>query len=150
MATAAPGLRLVHHLPGGRAAPLRLVGSREEIGRRLVGLTTVLGVLALAVLLGLALFHSALAEGQYRLSQIEGQVTAERERVVELQFELEALNAPSQVELIGQGVFGLVSSEEPVDLVVNPDHIGATARVADEALSGSGSDWLSTKPLLSD
>lgn len=148
---AAPGLRLVTGIGEGRfAAPLRLVGERHQIGRRVIGLTTVFGVVALAVLLGLALFHSALAEGQYRLSQIDTEVEVERQRAVELQFALESLNSPSAVELVAHGVLGLVSADEPVDLVVDPAHIGATARVDDEVLSVAVIDWLSTKQLLTD
>jgi hypothetical protein len=148
---AAPGLRLFPDPAEGRfAAPLRLVGERHQIGRRVVGLTTVLGVVALAVLLGLALFHSALAEGQYRLSQVDAEVEAQRQRAVELQFELETLNSPSAVELVAHGVLGLVSASEPTDLVVDPSHIIATARVDDEVLGVDVIDWLSTKQLLTD
>ena len=113
-------------------------------------MTTVAGVLALGVLLGLALFHSALAEGQYRLSQVQSEVTAERQRVVELQFELEAMNAPGEIEFVAHAVLGLVDAAEPIDLVVNPQHIGATARVHDDALGETDADWLSTKRLLTD
>lgn len=151
MATvAAAGLRLIDGARDEAASALRLVGERQRLGRRLVGVTTVFGVLALAVLLGLALFHSALAEGQYQLSQLERDMAAERQMVVELQFELETLNSPGEVELVARGVLGLVEATNPVDLVVDPDHIGATASVDDDTLSESDSDWLSTKPLLID
>lgn len=146
---AVPGLRLVgapDALP--RRAPLRLVGDGEQLGRRLVGVTTLLGVVALAVLLGLALFHSALAEGQYRLSQVEADVESERQHIIDLQYELEALNAPSEVLLMAEGVLGLVSASEPIDLNVDPLHIDATARVQNETLNGQGTDWLTVRHLL--
>jgi len=116
----------------------------------LVGVTTLLGVVALAVLLGLALFHSALAEGQYRLSQVEADVESERQHIIDLQYELEALNAPSEVLLMAEGVLGLVSASEPIDLNVDPVHIDATARVQNETLNGQGTDWLTVRHLLTD
>ncbi|GEM_PF-1478718 len=150
-AAAAPGLRLVGAPnTSQRRAPLRLVGDGQQLGRRLVGVTTILGVVALAILLGLALFHSALAEGQYRLSQIQTDVEIERQRIIDLQFELEALNAPSEVQLMAEGVLGLVSASEPVDIDVEPTHIAAAARVDDESLNGHGTDWLTVKRLLAD
>ena len=148
MATAAaPGLRLIGG--GDDASGLHLVGKRE-IGRRLVGITTVLGVLALGVLLGLAVFHSELAEGQYRLAELDGEMQVERQRLIELQFQLESLHAPSEVELIAEGVLGLVSVAAPTDVTINPEHIDATARVEDDSLRANGNDWLETKTLLVD
>ncbi len=148
---AAPGLRLVGAPPPPPSLPaLRLVGERRNLGRRLVGITTLLGVLALAVLLGLAVFHSVLAEGQYRLSGLEEDIALERQELVALQFRLETMTSPSEVELMAQGVLGLRSATEPVDLTVDPSYIGATARASDDDLGGPTTDWLATKPLLSD
>ena len=149
MASAAVhGLRLVAPLGHRQASPRLHVVERQLLGRRVVGVTTVLGLVALAVLLGLAVFHSALAEGQYQLSQVESDIEFERQSALELEYELEALSAPGHVELIAQGVLGLVSAAEPIDLPVNPAHIAATARVDDDVLNGSGTDWLALKQLL--
>ena len=60
-------------------APPALVSARRAVGLRLVGVTALLAVAAITVLAGLAVFHSMLAAGQYRLSELEAEIAAERE-----------------------------------------------------------------------
>ncbi len=128
--------------------PLPLVGGRDAVVRRLVGVATAVGVAALAILMGLAIFHSVLADGQYRLNGLERDINAERQRMVELQYQIETLNTPMEVELMAEGILGLVSASEPIDVTVPPIFIAATARVHAEVLDDGGVDWMSMKSLL--
>lgn len=128
--------------------PLPVLGSRDAVVRRIVGLATVLGGAALLILMGLAVFHSVLADGQYRLSRLERDINAERQRMVELQYELETLNTPMEVELMAEGILGLVSASEPIDISVSTTFIAATARVDAEVFDDGGVDWMSMKSLL--
>ncbi len=128
--------------------PLPLVGGRDAVVRRLVGVATAVGVAALVILMGLAIFHSVLADGQYRLNGLERDIDAERQRMVELQYQLETLNTPMEVELMAEGILGLVSASEPIDVTVPPIFIASTARVDSEVLDDGGVDWMSMKSLL--
>ncbi|HCB33705.1 MAG TPA: hypothetical protein DEP66_00640 [Acidimicrobiaceae bacterium] len=132
--------------PRAAAAPAR---ARRGFGLRVVGVSVVMSVAALAVLMGLAVFHSVLASGQYRLSELETEVAAERSRLVDLQVELESLHAPSELQTMGEGALGLVAAEGPTDLAIAPDHIRAAAGAAGTGRAGGEADWLELKGLLS-
>lgn len=128
--------RLVH-APVGRA-----------VGLRLVGVTALLAAAAIAVLAGLAVFHSMLAAGQYRLSELESEITAERERLIDLRYELQTLHGPAEIELMGVGALGLVSATDPIDVRIEPRHIAAVD--SPQRSVHEGGDWLSIKTLLTD
>ena len=55
------------------------IGGRRAVGLRLVGVTALLAAATIAVLAGLGVFHSMLAAGQYRLSELESEIGVERE-----------------------------------------------------------------------
>ena len=137
------------HLAAAATPPLPVSApARRAVGLRLVGVTALLAAAVIAVLAGLAVFHSMLAAGQYRLQGLEWEIAAERERLIDLRYELQTLHGPAEVELMGVGALGLVSAADPIDLRIEPRHIASSAprRQADRR----GGDWLSIKTLLTD
>ena len=146
----APGLRAVPDFSILEPRPLRLVRTEVDFGRRVVGVTTVLGVAGLVVLLGLALFHNVLAQGQFKLTELEVEVAAEQELLIDSRFRLEELRSPSEIERVAQDVLGLQVPVEPVDVVVSRSIIEQVASAMAEPLDLHGEDWVTVKPLLAD
>ncbi|WP_428119440.1 hypothetical protein [Candidatus Poriferisodalis sp.] len=128
------------------APELRLVPARRAMGVRLVGITTLLACAAIVVLAGLAIFHTMLATGQYHLSELNAEIAVERELLIDLRYELQTLQGPSEIELMGVGALGLVTASDPVDVRIEPRHITSVDSLTDQA----GGDWLSIKTLLTD
>ena len=131
-------------------APPQLVRApaRRAVGLRLVGLTALLAAAAITVLAGLAVFHTMLATGQYRLSELESEIAVERERLIDLRYELQTLHGPAEIELMGIGALGLVNASDPIDVRIEPRHIAAVDLPRRSAYQGG--DWLSIKTLLTD
>lgn len=149
-ASGAPGLRAVPDFSSFEHRPLRLVRTEVDLGRRVVGATTVLGVAGLVVLLGLALFHNVLAQGQFKLAGLEAEVAAEQELLIDTRFRLEELRSPSEIERVAQDILGLQVPVEPVDVVVSRNVIEQVASAVAEPLDLHGEDWVTVKPLLAD
>ena len=122
--------------------------ARRAVGLRLVGVTALLAAAAITVLAGLAVFRSVLAAGQYRLGELESQITAERARLIDLRYELQTLHGPAEIELMGIGALGLVSAADPIDVRIEPRHIASVG--PSQQAARSGGDWLSIKTLLTD
>ncbi len=133
-------------LPAPNAPELRLVPARRAMGVRLVGITTLFACAVIAVLAGLAIFNTMLATGQYQLSELNAEIAAERERLIDLRYELQTLQGPSEIELMGVGALGLVTASDPVDVRIEPRNIASVDTPADQA----GGDWLSIKTLMTD
>jgi hypothetical protein len=121
---------------------------RRAVGLRLVGVTALVAAAAITVLAGLAVFHSMLAAGQYRLSELESEIAVERERLIDLRYELQTLHGPAEIELMGVGALGLVSATDPIDVRIEPRHIAAVD--PPQPSIHEGGDWLSIKTLLTD
>ena len=133
-------------LPAPNAPELRLVPTRRAVGVRLVGITTLFACAAIGVLAGLAIFHTMLATGQYHLSELKAEISVERERLIDLRYELQTLHGPSEIELMGVGALGLVTASNPVDVRISPRDISSVDSPGDQARG----DWLSIKTLLTD
>lgn len=146
-APSAPRVRSVHVVSDDSA---QRSPARRIVGIRLVGITTLLACATIAVLAGLAVFHSLLAAGQYQLAELESEIAVERERLIDLRFELQTLHGPSEIELMGVGALGLVTAADPVDVRIEPRHIAVVDSAENQAASGAGGDWLSIKTLLND
>ena len=137
------------HLTVADAPPsLVRVPARRAAGLRLVGVTALLAAAAITVLAGLAVFHSVLAAGQYRLSELESGIATERERLIDLRYELQMLHGPAEIELMGIGALGLVNAPDPIDVRIEPRHIAAVD--PPQSSTRQGGDWLSIKTLLTD
>ena len=134
-------------VPEAPAALVR-VPARRAVGLRLVGITTLGAAVAIAVLAGLAVFHSWLAAGQYRLSELESEIAVEREHLLDLRYELQTLHGPAEIELMGVGALGLVDASDPIDVRIEPRHIAAVE--TSEEITHEGGNWLSIKTLLTD
>lgn len=132
----------------GAPAALVQVPARRAVGLRLVGITTLGAAVAIAVLAGLAVFHSWLAAGQYRLSELESEIAVERERLLDLRYELQTLHGPAEIELMGVGALGLIDAPDPIDVRIEPRHIAAVDAPAE--ITHDGGNWLSIKTLLTD
>ena len=132
----------------GAPAALVQVPARRAVGLRLVGITTLGAAVAIAVLAGLAVFHSWLAAGQYRLSELESEIAVERERLLDLRFELQTLHGPAEIELMGVGALGLIDAPDPIDVRIEPRHIAPVDAPAE--ITHDGGNWLSIKTLLTD
>ena len=137
------------HFAVAEAPPqLVRVPARRAAGLRLVGLTALLAAAAITVLAGLAVFHTMLAAGQYRLSELESEIATERDRLIDLRYELQTLHGPAEIELMGIGALGLVNASDPIDVRIEPRHIAALDLPRRSAHQGG--DWLSIKTLLTD
>jgi hypothetical protein len=162
---AAPGLRVVSSASvpasqrdepgnpgsGRRHGPdLRVVPEQSDFGHRVVGITTVLGVAALIVMLGLAMFHNMLAKGQYELTQLDEEVAIERNSLLDRRFQLESRSAPSEVETLGRGALGLEAPSEPIDIAVSAEVMRLVSSAEQSALDDHSGGWITLKPLLTD
>ena len=135
--------------PRRSSAGTRKAEQRRSFGLRFVSVSVVLAFVALAVLLILAAFHTRLAAGQYRLVELENAVAVERDVLIDLQVELKSYESPAQLEVLAQGALGLVVAENPVDLVIGPEHILSASSTIEVGGAGVGTDWLLLKQLLS-
>ncbi len=122
--------------------------ARRAAGLRLIAITTFGATTFIAVLAGLAVVHSWLAAGQYQLSELESQISVERERLLDLRYELQTLHGPAEIELMSVGALGLVNASDPIDVRIEPRHIAAAD--APEEITHDGGDWLSIRTLLTD
>ena len=137
------------HFPAAEAVPRGVQSpARRAAGLRLVGITALLAAAAIAVLAGLAVFHSMLAAGQYRLSELESEIATQREQLIDLRYELQILHGPAEIELMGVGALGLVNATDPIDVRIEPRHIAAVD--PPQRSVHEGGDWLSIKTLLTD
>ena len=143
MALAAAHFPVAEAVPRGVQSP-----ARRAAGLRLVGVTALLAMAAIAVLAGLAVFHSVLAAGQYRLSELESEIATQREQLIDLRYELQTLHGPAEIELMGVGALGLVSAADPIDVRIEPRHIAAVD--PPQRSIHEGGDWLAIKTLLTD
>ncbi len=143
MALAIAGFPVAEAAPRGVQSP-----ARRAAGLRLVGVTALLATAAIAVLAGLAVFHSVLAAGQYRLSELESEIATQREQLIDLRYELQILHGPAEIELMGVGALGLVNATDPIDVRIEPRHIAAVG--PPQRSIHAGGDWLSIKTLLTD
>ncbi len=121
--------------------------ARRAVGLRFVGITTLLAAATVAVLAGIGVLQSMMAAGQYQLSELESQIAVERERLIDLRYELQTLHGPAEIELMGTGALGLVDAADPIDLRIQPRHI---AVVDPPRIARQGGDWLLIKSLLRD
>lgn len=97
-----------------------------------------IGVVLTALVLvafGFAAFHTALAETQYELEQVERELQLDRQRLESLQFQLDEFNSPAKIEQSARGILGLVDPEDPVDLVVSDELL---AEVTGAVTTGGG------------
>jgi cell division protein FtsL len=97
------------------------------------------------VLFGLAAFHTELAQGQYRLDELERRLVALNEQRTELELEAEELESPDRIAAIARGQIGMVSPESVHDIYPSAQAaagiLGETAQVHEppaesQALSG--------------
>ncbi len=131
------------------AAGARRSAQRRSFGLRFVAVSVVLACAVLAVLLILAAFHTRLAAGQYQLVELETAVDSEREALIDLQVELKNAESPAKLEVLAEGALGLVAAENPVSLVISPEHILSASHTIELVDARIGTDWLSLKELLS-
>ncbi len=72
---------------------------------------------------GLAAFHSVLVQGQLRIDQLDGRISAEQQRQSELRLQVAQLGAPQRV-VIAAGELGMVIPDDRVYLAaVIPDNV---------------------------
>ncbi|WP_419841492.1 hypothetical protein [Candidatus Poriferisodalis sp.] len=149
MAVVAAHLGVASTMPAQRQAPAQQQApARRMVGLRVVGVAALCAAGAIAVLTGLAAFHSMLAAGQYRLSELESEIAVERERLIDLRYELQTLHGPAEIELMGIGALGLVNAADPIDLRIQPRHIAAADQ--SQPVAHQSGDWLWIKSLLTD
>ncbi len=129
-------------------AVARKSAQRRSFGLRLVAVSVVLACIFLAVLLILAAFHTRLAAGQYQLVELETAVAAESERLIDLQVQLKNAESPAKLEVLAEGVLGLVAAENRVNLVIKPEHILSASHTIEVVEARVGTDWLALKELL--
>lgn len=131
---------------------LRLV-TREGRRRRTSPVLALVALTVIAALFGLAAFHNLMATAQYDLERLERELELEQARLVDLEYQVEQLNAPGKVEQLARGALGMIDPTDAVDLVVDPALL-AEVHLADaasrEAAPGADGDidWATLKPLL--
>ena len=119
------------------------VASRRRSARALLVVT---GLLVIASLFGVVVFHAVLVSGQGRLDGLQQQVAEEQSRYQALRLEVAELEAPGRIVEVAQGRLGMVSPSEIRYLTPVPL---STATPDPEPASASASaPWATIKPLL--
>lgn len=78
-------------------------------------------LVVLASLFSLAVFHTWMAETQFELDDVEGQLAVQRGRLADLEFQVERYNAPGSVEGLARGQLGMIDPGEPRDILISAD-----------------------------
>lgn len=159
--------------PARRAAPrpapqeqprhLRVVRPAERARRRLTPATGVLLTgLVFVTLFAIAVAHTVLVQGQIRLDDLDGQLSAEQARYRALRTEVAAAESPARIVAAAQEL-GMVTPDDLVYLqpvAPDPSADAMSAEPAGDALArraaaagadpaaGTGRTWSSVKPLL--
>ena len=76
---------------------------------RIAGAATV--TLVFGSMLGLAVFHSVLVQGQLQLDRLDGQITTQQERQTSLRLQVAQLGAPARI-IIAAGQQGMVPPDD--------------------------------------
>lgn len=76
---------------------------------RIAGVAT--ATLIFGSMLGLAVFHSVLVQGQLQLDRLDGQITTEQERQTSLRLQVAQLGAPARI-IVAAGQQGMVPPDD--------------------------------------
>ena len=101
-------------------------GARSETsswGSRLVGITTVLGVITITIILGHALFNAKLKTQVVEIDRLEKQIALQQESVRELRLKYENAVAPLKIERLAYGQLALLPAESAIQIRLRPEHI---------------------------
>jgi len=102
---------------------LRIVDQPRRTGRWLV----LLLLLAVAALVGIVSLSALSAEASYTASELESEITELSYRYDELTAEVATLESPERIRQVAEGELGMVPSEQPAYLVLDPAEGSATA-----------------------
>ena len=96
-----------------------LLGVRKQsgsLGSRLVGITTIFGVIALTIILGHALFNARLKTQVVEISRLDQQIALQEESVRELRLRYENAVAPLKIERVAYGQLALLPAESATQI----------------------------------
>lgn len=106
------------------------------------------GLLVVASLFGVVVWHAMLVSGQGRLDSLQQQVAEEQTRYQALRLEVAELEAPGRVVSEAQDRLGMVSPLEITYLTPVANGVEAPPVTPEPARSGAGAPWATVKPLL--
>ena len=107
---------------------LRVVDEPRRTGRWLA----LLGMLAVAALVGIVSLSALSAEASYTASELEAEITELSYRYDELTAEVATLESPARIRQVAEQELGMVPSEQPAYLVLD-GQVGESSTAADVA-----------------
>lgn len=96
---------------------------RSSLGNRVVGVTTIFGVIALVILLGHAIFEAMISDRHVRINQLEEQISVHENDVRELRLQYENAVAPNKVAQWVDEESTLRQAESVTQIRVRPEDI---------------------------
>ena len=110
-------------IENGDGARVESSSRRSSLGNRVVGVTTILGVIALVILLGHAMFEAVISDRHVRINQLEEQISASESDVRELRLRYENAVAPNKVAQWVDEESTLRQAESVTQIRVRPEDI---------------------------
>tara|TARA_B100001778_G_scaffold312678_1_gene296564 strand:- start:904 stop:1398 length:495 start_codon:yes stop_codon:yes gene_type:complete len=97
-----------------------LVGS---MGSWVVGVTTILGVLTLMVLLGLAVIQTMITERHVELTSLQTEISEIQSLIGGLELQDQNARTPIRVEHLAEGYYAAIKAESPTQIQVRSAHL---------------------------
>ena len=111
----------VIEIPGVHSIPAkRTTGS---IGSRVVGATTILGVLTLIILFGLAVIQTMITERHVELTNLQAEIAEVKTLIGALELEDQNARTPILIEHLAEGYYAAVKAESSTQIQVRSAHL---------------------------
>ncbi len=123
-------------------APSVAVGRNSgSMGSRVVGVTTILGVLTLMVLLGLAVIQTMISERHVELTNLQAEIAEIQSSIGALELEAQNARTPIRVEHLAEGYYAAIKAESSTQIQVRSTHLAIrrpTGTQANTRLTSTG------------
>lgn len=106
------------------APRIRVRRDSGYIGTRVVGITTILGVLTLMVLFGLAVIQTMITERHVELTNLQAEIAEIHSSIEELELEAQNARTPIRVEHLAEGYYAAIKAESSTQIQVRSTHLG--------------------------
>tara|TARA_Y100000766_G_scaffold283806_1_gene300455 strand:+ start:1678 stop:2169 length:492 start_codon:yes stop_codon:yes gene_type:complete len=105
-------------------APSIAVGRNSgSMGSRVVGVTTILGVLTLMILLGLAVIQTMITERHVELTNLQAEIAEIQSSIGALELEAQNARTPIRVEHLAEGYYAAIKAESSTQIQVRSTHL---------------------------
>jgi len=106
------------------APSMRVKRDSGYIGTRVVGVTTILGVLTLIILFGLAVIQTMITERHVELTNLQAEIAEIHSSIEELELQAQNARTPIRVEHLAEGYYAAIKAESSTQIQVRSTHLG--------------------------